>query len=147
MTCRAGLDRPTGPDLIRPATEGRRAWVGWTERSRSSRAPEAASAKGSRRSSCRRARASCSATSAAIASVRRSTSSQQLGEIHGLAGDVTDDGFCQALVDAAVERFGGLDVSVANAGIVHRHPFLEDEASFISGESVIIDGAQLAEQR
>jgi 3-oxoacyl-[acyl-carrier protein] reductase len=49
----------------------------------------------------------------------------ELGSIHGLAGDVMDDVFCQALVDAAVERFGGLDVSVANAGIVHRHPFLE----------------------
>jgi NAD(P)-dependent dehydrogenase (short-subunit alcohol dehydrogenase family) len=48
-----------------------------------------------------------------------------LGPVHGLAGDVTDDSFCQELVDAAVERFGGLDVSVANAGIVHIHPFLE----------------------
>jgi 3-oxoacyl-[acyl-carrier protein] reductase len=47
------------------------------------------------------------------------------GPVHGLAGDVTDDAFCQVLVDVAVERFGGLDVSVANAGIVHRHPFLE----------------------
>jgi 3-oxoacyl-[acyl-carrier protein] reductase len=47
------------------------------------------------------------------------------GPVHGLAGDVTDDAFCQQLVDVAVERFGGLDVSVANAGIVHRHPFLE----------------------
>ena len=48
-----------------------------------------------------------------------------LGPVAGLAGDVTDDAICQALVDAAVERFGGLDVSVANAGIVRRHPFLE----------------------
>lgn len=47
------------------------------------------------------------------------------GEVHGLAGDVTDDAFCQSLVDAAAARFGRLDVSVANAGIVHRHPFLE----------------------
>ncbi len=48
-----------------------------------------------------------------------------LGPVHGLAGDVTDDAFCQLLVDTAVERFGEVNVSVANAGIVRRHPFLE----------------------
>ncbi|HVE69324.1 MAG TPA: short-chain dehydrogenase/reductase [Solirubrobacteraceae bacterium] len=35
----------------------------------------------------------------------------------GLGGDVTDRAAMQAAVDAAVERFGGLDVVVANAGI------------------------------
>jgi NAD(P)-dependent dehydrogenase (short-subunit alcohol dehydrogenase family) len=35
----------------------------------------------------------------------------------GLAGDVTDRAAMGAAVDAAVERFGGLDVVVANAGI------------------------------
>jgi len=38
----------------------------------------------------------------------------------GLAGDVTDRGTMQRAVAAAVERFGGLDVVVANAGIASR---------------------------
>jgi NAD(P)-dependent dehydrogenase (short-subunit alcohol dehydrogenase family) len=38
----------------------------------------------------------------------------------GLAGDVTDRGAMQRAVAAAVERFGGLDVVVANAGIAAR---------------------------
>ncbi len=38
----------------------------------------------------------------------------------GLAGDVSDRGAMQRAVAATVERFGGLDVVVANAGIVSR---------------------------
>jgi NAD(P)-dependent dehydrogenase (short-subunit alcohol dehydrogenase family) len=38
----------------------------------------------------------------------------------GLAGDVTDRGAMQRAVAEAVERFGGLDVVVANAGIAAR---------------------------
>jgi NAD(P)-dependent dehydrogenase (short-subunit alcohol dehydrogenase family) len=38
----------------------------------------------------------------------------------GLAADVTDRGALQRAVAAAVERFGGLDVVVANAGIASR---------------------------
>jgi len=38
----------------------------------------------------------------------------------GLAGDVTDRTAMQRAVAAAVERFGGLDVVVANAGIASR---------------------------
>jgi len=38
----------------------------------------------------------------------------------GLAADVTDRGAVQRAVAATVERFGGLDVVVANAGIVSR---------------------------
>ncbi len=38
----------------------------------------------------------------------------------GLAGDVTDRGAMQRAAAAAVERFGGLDVVVANAGIAPR---------------------------
>jgi NAD(P)-dependent dehydrogenase (short-subunit alcohol dehydrogenase family) len=38
----------------------------------------------------------------------------------GLAGDVTDRAAMQRAVAAAVERFGGLDVVVANAGIASR---------------------------
>ena len=35
----------------------------------------------------------------------------------GLAGDVTDTASLEAAVAAAVERFGGIDVAIANAGI------------------------------
>ncbi len=47
------------------------------------------------------------------------------GELHdsraiGLAADVTDRGAMQRAVAATVERFGALDVVVANAGIVSR---------------------------
>jgi NAD(P)-dependent dehydrogenase (short-subunit alcohol dehydrogenase family) len=47
------------------------------------------------------------------------------GELHdsramGLAGDVTDRSAMQHAVAATVERFGGLDVVVANAGIASR---------------------------
>lgn len=38
----------------------------------------------------------------------------------GLVGDVTDRGAMQRVVATAVERFGGLDVVVANAGIASR---------------------------
>ncbi|MFN8215458.1 MAG: short-chain dehydrogenase/reductase [Solirubrobacterales bacterium] len=38
----------------------------------------------------------------------------------GLAGDVSDEGAMRAAVAAVVERFGGLDVAVANAGIAQK---------------------------
>src|SRR4051794_26022061 len=38
----------------------------------------------------------------------------------GLACDVTDRGALQRVVAVCVERFGGLDVVVANAGVAHR---------------------------
>ena len=44
---------------------------------------------------------------------------QQLGGL-GLAADVTDAAAIEAAVEAVVERFGGLDVVVANAGIATR---------------------------
>ncbi|MDH3702001.1 MAG: SDR family oxidoreductase [Alphaproteobacteria bacterium] len=49
---------------------------------------------------------------------------------HG--ADVSDDGGMEGLVQAALDRFGGLDIFVNNAGITHRNqPMLEvDEATF-----------------
>jgi len=38
------------------------------------------------------------------------------GEAVALAGDVSDEGFAQALVELATHRFGGLDVAFNNAG-------------------------------
>src|SRR5947209_15852696 len=48
-----------------------------------------------------------------------------LGEVHALAGDVTDPEFDALLVRRARELFGELDVLVNNAGIVAFEPFLE----------------------
>lgn len=42
------------------------------------------------------------------------------GPAFGIAADVTDRGAMQAAVASAVERFGGLDVVIANAGIASR---------------------------
>lgn len=38
------------------------------------------------------------------------------GQAVALAGDVTDEGFAQALVDLAAREFGGLDIAFNNAG-------------------------------
>jgi NAD(P)-dependent dehydrogenase (short-subunit alcohol dehydrogenase family) len=50
---------------------------------------------------------------------------REQGEVHALAGDVTDGAFCQALVDFATDRLGGIDILVNNAGIAIVEPFLE----------------------
>ncbi len=46
-------------------------------------------------------------------------------------GDVTDPVACAAAVAAAIERFGALDVLVANAGISHRSGFADTELAVI----------------
>ncbi|HET7094897.1 MAG TPA: SDR family NAD(P)-dependent oxidoreductase, partial [Thermomicrobiales bacterium] len=53
------------------------------------------------------------------------TALRRQGEIHDLAGDVTDGAFCQALVDCANDRLGGIDILVNNAGIAVVEPFLD----------------------
>lgn len=52
----------------------------------------------------------------------------QLGEpanLHTVAGDVADPQTAQRLVDAAIERFGRVDVLVNNAGFFLPKPFIE----------------------
>ena len=47
-----------------------------------------------------------------------SASAERLGQgAHGIAADVTDRAAIEAAVAAAVERFGGVDIVIANAGI------------------------------
>jgi NAD(P)-dependent dehydrogenase (short-subunit alcohol dehydrogenase family) len=63
--------------------------------------------------------------SVAIVDLDEAATTQAAGELHdtrafGLAADVTDRGAMQRAVATAVERFGGLDVVVANAGIASR---------------------------
>jgi len=49
----------------------------------------------------------------------------QGGEAIAVQTDVRDEGQAQAMVDAAVEQFGGLDILVNNAGVARIIPFLE----------------------
>jgi NAD(P)-dependent dehydrogenase (short-subunit alcohol dehydrogenase family) len=46
-------------------------------------------------------------------------------DAHFVAGDVTERGLADRLVDATVERLGRIDILVNNAGIVHRGTALE----------------------
>ncbi|WP_433257116.1 SDR family NAD(P)-dependent oxidoreductase [Streptosporangium sp. CA-135522] len=48
-----------------------------------------------------------------------------LGEVSGLAGDVSSEADVARLVDGAVAALGGVDVLVNNAGTAWREPFLE----------------------
>ncbi|HEU0113362.1 MAG TPA: SDR family NAD(P)-dependent oxidoreductase [Thermomicrobiales bacterium] len=50
---------------------------------------------------------------------------RERGETHELAGDVTDESFCRALVAFANDRLGGIDILVNNAGIAIVEPFLD----------------------
>jgi len=51
---------------------------------------------------------------------------------YAVSGDVSREGDVQAMVDAALQHFGGLDIVVNNAGTTHKNqPLLEvDEATF-----------------
>ncbi|MFD9950395.1 SDR family NAD(P)-dependent oxidoreductase [Nonomuraea sp. NPDC059023] len=48
-----------------------------------------------------------------------------LGEVSGLAGDVSAEADVARLVDGAIAALGGIDVLVNNAGTAWREPFLE----------------------
>ena len=43
-----------------------------------------------------------------------------------MVGDVSDPAYAEALVELAVDRFGGLDTAINNAGIVHDPAFLPE---------------------
>jgi NAD(P)-dependent dehydrogenase (short-subunit alcohol dehydrogenase family) len=63
--------------------------------------------------------------SVAVIDLDEGAAARAASELHdsrafGMAGDVTDRGAMQRAVASTVERFGGLDVVVANAGIVSR---------------------------
>jgi 3-oxoacyl-[acyl-carrier protein] reductase len=48
-----------------------------------------------------------------------------LGEVHWMAGDISQPAFCDALVSNAQKAFGEIHVLVNNAGIAKSEPFLE----------------------
>jgi len=56
-------------------------------------------------------------------------------EVHAVVADVADEAQVEGLVDAAVARFGGLDVAVANAGIIPLQTI--DEATLEDWEQVM----------
>ena len=56
-------------------------------------------------------------------SARRTTGSRKIGRAWFQPADVTSDADIQALIQAAVEHFGGLDILVNNAGICPITPF------------------------
>ncbi len=56
---------------------------------------------------------------------RRVRELQGLGEVHGVAVDVSDEDGAAQLVREATEALGGLDVLANNAGTAWREPFLD----------------------
>lgn len=58
----------------------------------------------------------CSREEGAIGSAAKEISKDTRAEVHPLAADLSTEAGCQAFVDAAVQRYGGIDVLVVNAG-------------------------------
>ncbi len=53
------------------------------------------------------------------------------GEAIGLGCDVRDENACRNAIAAVIERFGGIDVLVNNAGITHRSAFTETDGAVL----------------
>lgn len=69
------------------------------------------------------------------------------GEARFVACDVTDRAQVAALMDWTIDAYGGLDIAVANAGIIHNHPFLElDDATFDRVVAVNLKGVFMTGQ-
>ena len=73
---------------------------------------------------------------------------KQLGNVYTIVGDVSDNIFCQVLVQKAVALLGEIDVLVNNAGIVVIESFLEHaEASWNKIMDVNLKGTFLLGQQ
>ncbi|KAF9633795.1 L-rhamnose-1-dehydrogenase [Lasiodiplodia theobromae] len=73
---------------------------------------------------------------------KAATQEAPAGQLIEVAGDVTKPEASKALVDAAVKKWGGLDISVANAGIAKPAEFLTlDKQLFDQTIRVNINGA------
>ncbi len=58
----------------------------------------------------------CARTAGPLDEARDRLASESGGEVQAVAGDVTDAAACERIVAAAVERYGGIDALVNNAG-------------------------------
>jgi len=63
------------------------------------------------------------------------------GHAHVALGDLADPTIAGALVAATVERFGGCDVLISNAGFADRTPFAELTDAALSTSTAAIQGA------
>ncbi len=69
------------------------------------------------------------------------------GEARFINCDVSDRAQVAALMDRTLEAYGGLDIAVANAGVIHNHPFLElDDETFDRVIAVNLKGVFLTGQ-
>jgi NAD(P)-dependent dehydrogenase (short-subunit alcohol dehydrogenase family) len=69
---------------------------------------------------------------------------EEFGEVRvtGAVADVSSRSEVQGLIDAALDRYGQLDVAIANAGVDHGAPFLQvDDSEFDQVFAVNVRGA------
>ena len=56
-----------------------------------------------------------------------------------MVGDVADPAYAEALVELALDRFGGLDTAINNAGIVHGPAYLPDISPDVARRVIEVD--------